>query len=150
MFIKTIFLTSSGSNTSATGIVLEGGVTWGITITNLTSAVVLGTDQNGKIISSSAANVYNYISWYAGGGWSSLWTWPAPLLTPIQINEVRFQVGSGSIASGEHAIVMGENNIVDKNSSHANIVWWQNNIIQNSDNSLVWWGSGNQIIDANI
>jgi hypothetical protein len=27
MFIKTIFLTSSGSNTSATGIVLEGGVT---------------------------------------------------------------------------------------------------------------------------
>jgi hypothetical protein len=34
----------------------------GVTITNLTGKVVLGTDGNGKIMESSGFDVYNYIS----------------------------------------------------------------------------------------
>jgi hypothetical protein len=61
-YINQIFLTEDGSNTTTTGIILDGATTGGITITNLPSEVVLGTDGNGKIIGSSATGVYNYIS----------------------------------------------------------------------------------------
>ncbi len=147
IFIKSIFLTKSGTNMSTTGIYLEwsGGhawFQWSVTIASITGATVLWTDANGKIINSAAGG---------GGLWESLWkTGTNNILMPKQIDEVKFQVGSWSVASWAHAISMGENNLVDENSAHSNIVWWQNNAIQNSDNSLIWWGSGNQIIDANI
>jgi len=163
IYIKTIFLTRSGSNLSMTGIVLEWS--WGyarfkddITVDSLHNVPVIGNDPNGKLIVSSAQSIYNYISWYVGTGWNgsnngwggSLWkTGANNVLTPKQIGEVKFQVGSGSVSDGAHAIVMGQDNLVDVNSSHASIVGWNNNLIQNSDDSFIWWWSGNQIVDAN-
>ena len=61
-YIKSIFLTSSGDNNSTVGIRLDGGSTGGITITNLTSAIVLGTDGSGKIVASTATGLYNFMS----------------------------------------------------------------------------------------
>lgn len=63
-YIQQIFLTASGDNVSATGVILDGRASGGITIKNLTSAVILATDSNGKIIASSSGGVYNLISWY--------------------------------------------------------------------------------------
>lgn len=79
-YIKTIFLTTDGSNTSATGIILEWS--WGdgrfknsITVNNLPIAVVVGTNASGKLIASTSGAVYNFISWFALSGptWAA---WP--------------------------------------------------------------------------
>ena len=40
-YIQKVFLTSDGSNTTTTGIMLDGTTNGGITITNLPSQVVL-------------------------------------------------------------------------------------------------------------
>lgn len=79
-YIKTIFLTTDGSNTSATGIILEWS--WGdgrfknsITVNNLPIAVVVGTNASGKLIASTSGAVYNFISWFALSG--PIWAaWP--------------------------------------------------------------------------
>jgi cell shape-determining protein MreC len=62
---RQIFLTNNGSNSGITGIILDGMANGGITITNLTSAVVLGTDTDGKITVSTGGAVYNLISGFA-------------------------------------------------------------------------------------
>jgi hypothetical protein len=61
-YINQIFLTEDGSNTTPTTVIVDGSAGGGITITNLTGKEVLGTDNNGKIIGSTATGVYNYIS----------------------------------------------------------------------------------------
>lgn len=60
-YIQKIFLTADGSNTATTGIILDGTLSGGITITNLADKTVLGTDVNGKIISVSSGSVYDFI-----------------------------------------------------------------------------------------
>ena len=66
-YIQQIFLTTDGSNQSSTGIVLDGTNGGGITIANLPSKSVLGTDSEGKIIGSISGDVYNLISGYSLG-----------------------------------------------------------------------------------
>ncbi len=73
-YIQKVFLTSDGSNGGTTGIMLDGTTNGWITITNLPSKPVLGTDANGKITGSSASVVYNLISSLISGAWA---TWPA-------------------------------------------------------------------------
>ena len=73
-YIQSVFLTSDGSNSWTTGIILDGTTNGWITITNLPSKSVLGTDANGKITGSSASVIYNLISSLVSGGWA---TWPA-------------------------------------------------------------------------
>lgn len=151
LFIKSIFLTQSGNNSSSTGIVLEwsGGtvwIKWNVTLDNLRSSSLLATDGSGKIVPGIALDIYNLISWYMVWWGDSLWkTGANNILTPIQIAEVKFQIGSWSIASWMHAIVMGENNLVDENSANGSIVWWQNNRVTNGNYSIVWWGQSNTI-----
>ena len=73
-YIQKVFLTSDGSNTTTTGIMLDGTTNGGITITNLPSQVVLWTDANGKIIGSTSQNVYNFIkSFITATSWAN-WT----------------------------------------------------------------------------
>ena len=60
-YIQKVFLTNDGSNASTTGVIVDGTTNGGITITNLPSKPVLGTDTNGKIIASTSGDVYNYI-----------------------------------------------------------------------------------------
>ena len=80
-YIQKIFLTNSGDNTSATGIILDGTTAGGITITNLTGIRVLGTDSNGKLIAQTSGIVYNLISWFVLSltwpAWVAWPTWPA-------------------------------------------------------------------------
>lgn len=155
IFIKSIFLTQSGNNTSATGIVLEwsGGSAWikgNVTLDNLRNTSVLATDGSGKIVPGIALDIYNLISWYMVWWGDSLWkTWANNILTPIQVAEVKFQIGSGAAANWAHAIVMGENNSVDEYSANGSIVWWQNNMIENSENAFIWWWDGNIISNVN-
>ena len=72
-FIKTMFLTSNGSNVSTMGIILEwlggyGWFQWSVTVDSLRNAVVVGTDGSGKLIASTSGNIYNFISWFALSG----------------------------------------------------------------------------------
>lgn len=69
-FLKTIFLTSNGSNTSATGIILEwsgghGRFQWSVTVESLSNVGIVGTNASGKFIASTSGTVYNLISWFA-------------------------------------------------------------------------------------
>ena len=61
-YIQQIFLTDDGSNDSITGLLLDGRTDGGITITNLTGKIVLGTNSDGKIIASTSEDIYNLIS----------------------------------------------------------------------------------------
>jgi len=91
-YIKTIFLTSNGSNTSSTGIILDGsgGTAWfsgDVTLNSLPNAVVLGTDGSGKIIYSTSGDVYNFISWFAlNGPRGATWADGSPWLQGAQWN----------------------------------------------------------------
>ena len=80
-YIQKVFLTSDGSNSWTTGITLDGTTNGGITITNLPSKPVLGTDANGKLIASTSGDVYNYIHLLLG--WSQWATWAMGLQWPI-------------------------------------------------------------------
>jgi len=79
-YIQKVFLTSDGSNSWTTGITLDGTTNGGITITNLPSKPVLGTDANGKLIASTSGDVYNYIhgllSWSQWATWAQWLQWP--------------------------------------------------------------------------
>ena len=77
-YIQQIFLTKNWDNKSDLGIILDWRSTGGITIMNLTSAIVLGTDSSGKIIRSTSGSIYNFISWFAlsGPNWATGATWP--------------------------------------------------------------------------
>ena len=82
IYIKTIFLTTSGSNASATGIILEwsGGnarFKGSMTIDSLPNIVVLGTNGSGKLLASTSGAVYNFISGFVFGGitWTQGNTW---------------------------------------------------------------------------
>jgi len=66
-YIQKVFLTTSGDNQSAVGIALDGTPTGGITISNLSSKAVLGTDSDGKITEAASGDVYNLISGFALG-----------------------------------------------------------------------------------
>ena len=73
-YIKSIFLTANGNNTSDVWIILDGGSTWGITITNLSNHVILGTDGSGKLQMTTSGDVYNFISGYVLS-WPTWATW---------------------------------------------------------------------------
>jgi len=72
-FIRQIVLTNDGSNLSTTGIILDGTIGGGITITNLPNEIVLGTNPNGEIIGSSASSIASYLSSYIGAS-AGRWT----------------------------------------------------------------------------
>ncbi|HBB04742.1 TPA: hypothetical protein DCZ39_07810 [Patescibacteria group bacterium] len=61
-YIQKILLTSNGNQDGTTGIILDGTTGGGVTISNLISAIALGTDSNGKIIASTSGNLYGFIS----------------------------------------------------------------------------------------
>ena len=76
-YISKIFLTTSWENTSATWIILDGTPGGGITIASLTSAVVLATDNYGKLLAAKSWSVYNFISGYVIN-WANSITWATP------------------------------------------------------------------------
>jgi len=116
-YIKTIFLTNDGSNTSGTGIMLEWS--WGdgrfrnsVTVNNLANTIVIGTNASGKLISSTSGAVYNYISGYIS---STSWYWIAiadGTYTWIQytwghiVTNGFISKGYGASASGNYATAM--------------------------------------------
>ena len=129
-YIKEIFLTASGDNQSPLGIRLDGSNEWGITITNLTSALVLGTDSNGKIIASTSGSIYGLISWFAisgitGAQWATWaqgiqWvTWAAGINGATWAQWATWASGGGggsqmlSLLSGTLSISSGSNNSVN-------------------------------------
>ena len=61
-YVRQIILTVDGSSNSPAKIILDGTTGGGITLTDLTGKVVLGTDTTGMIIASSSGDVFNYIS----------------------------------------------------------------------------------------
>ena len=78
-YIHQIFLTSDGSNSGTTGIILDGSggnawFQWDITMNGLTGLAVLGTDASGKFISSTSGIIYNLISWFVLS-WPQWNTW---------------------------------------------------------------------------
>jgi len=81
-YIQKVFLTTSGDNQSAVGIALDGTPTGGITISNLSSKAVLGTDSDGKITEAASGDVYNLISGFALG-WAGT---PGGSTTNVQFN----------------------------------------------------------------
>ena len=108
-YIKTIFLTTDGSNASATGIILEWS--WGdgrfknsVTINNLPNVVVVGTNASGKLISSTSGAVYNFISgfivnWWPQGiqwnTWARWATWAILAHERSWTTWLRFQLPNG-------------------------------------------------------
>jgi len=105
-YIKTIFLTRDGSNTSATGIILEwlsgdGRFRNSVTVNNLPDAIVVGTNASGKLIYSTSGAVYNYISgfitsgpqWIQGNTWA---TWAIPAHEWSWTTWLRFQLPNGA------------------------------------------------------
>jgi len=159
-YIKTIFLTNDGGNTSATGIILDGSLTWGITITNLTGRVVLWTDVDGKISSSTAQNIYNYISGLIPGYWSrnntsgyvylttwsdrvGIWTNSPTVALQVSGNFIAWNINN-FISGVDSTIAWGSNNNI--NSSWSFIWWWTWNIIYTKAiNSFVGGGQDNKI-----
>ena len=68
---------------------------------------------------------YNWSAWVCSGdlvwGGSSLWTWPAPLLTPIQAGEVKLQVGENAQTIWTHTIALWRSTVANWDYSVA--IW---------------------------
>lgn len=83
-YLKTIFLTTNGSNTATNGVILEwSGGNWrfkgSLTVDSLPNVGVLGTNASGTLTDSSASTIYNMISGYALSGpqWPAWTPWLA-------------------------------------------------------------------------